>query len=95
MLTHASYKRNRCSVAVLFTRMFCRFQHVSLMFTLRSKVTQHRLKNLKHTHIKNTPLKHQNILFFSVSAHLFHRTTFSTQIVNNAAETASFCRNDN
>lgn len=39
------------------TRMFCRFQHVSLMFTLRSKVTQQRLKNLKHKYLLNLSLK--------------------------------------
>lgn len=31
------------------TRMFCRFQQISLMFTPLSNVTQQRLKNLKHT----------------------------------------------
>lgn len=39
------------------TRMFCRFQHVSLMFTLRSKVTQQRLKNLKQKHSLKLNLK--------------------------------------
>ena len=53
-----------CVCVCVSTLMFCRFQHVSLMFTLRSNVTQQRLKNLEHTNV------HINTHFFTSSFRL-------------------------